>query len=84
VLIVCTVDDFFDDNADNTSESPLSRHTSLALTDFTQEASEIHARFATRPTGASVDDEDLLYYLVPRVSDPLLWSVPVKVRLSVG
>jgi hypothetical protein len=81
-LIVCTVDDFFDNDADNTSESPLSRHTSLALTDFAQEASEIRAHFATRPTGASVDNEDLLYYLVPRVSDPLLWSVCVKVRFS--
>jgi hypothetical protein len=71
-----------DDNADNTSESPLSRHTSLALTDFAQEASEIRAHFATRPTGASVDDEDLLYYLMPRVSDPLLWSVRVKVQVT--
>jgi hypothetical protein len=67
---------------DNTSESPLSRHTFLALTDFAQEASEIRARFTTRPTRASVDDEDLLYYLVPRVSDPSLWSVCVKVQFS--
>jgi hypothetical protein len=85
-LIVCTVEDFLinEDGCRHTSEhGTLWRpSSSLAPTDFTQEASEIRARFARRPTGASGHRDNLLYYLVPRVSDPSLWSVRVKVRVS--
>jgi hypothetical protein len=85
-LIVCTADDFFvNDDADSTKlECPISRHPSPALTDFAQDASEMRARFARRPTSAPVDDEILLYRLLPRVSDPSLSSVRIKVRVSAG
>ncbi|KAN0135072.1 hypothetical protein V8E53_006963, partial [Lactarius tabidus] len=48
-----------------------------------EEVAEIRARFARRPTGASVLPGDpLLYHLVPQISDPSLWSVRVKVRVT--
>ena len=88
-LIVYTVEDFFineNADADTTSEHGTSWRPSPipTPTDFTQEAAEIRARFARRFTSPSVhrDNEILCYHLVPSVSDPSLWSVRVKVRVS--
>jgi hypothetical protein len=82
------IDDFLaneDADADSTSEQGTSWRSSPspAPTNFAEEVAEIRARFARRPTGTSVLPGDpLLYHLVPQISDPSLWSVHVKVRVT--
>ena len=87
LLVLMYVDDLFDDDdvaADSTSEQGASWRPSPSPTptNFAEEAAEIRARFARRHTGASGTRGDpLLYHLVPRTSDPSLWSIHVKVRV---
>jgi hypothetical protein len=77
------VGNFFNDVDEETNDWT-SRLTSPAPTDFTQEVLEIRNHLSRGTSAHVYNDEDILgLQLVPRVSDPHMWSVRVKVSPSV-
>lgn len=74
------IENFFDDTEEG--ETGGARYMSLTPSDFSQEASELHALTAKRSARTPyVLEEVPQHFLVPAQGDPDMWSVRVKVSL---